>query len=1239
MNSFLISKKYFLIFLLISCLGLQIFAQGVEQGFPFIRNISPLESGFKGDNYSIIQDHRGIMYFGNYNGLLEYDGVNWRLIPINGKPIFAKTTEDKIYVGAFNQLYFLTPHTKGEIGLVPMLDSANFGQIQSIFAREDKVLFSNKNTLYLYDNTLQKLFSDQTYVHIFANGNTFLINFPDSGIMVFDMKRMYSVKESKFFINKELKGIIPLKNKYLAITESEVFMVTPQNVTKLNNSFANFISNNYRCFATLSNNNIAIGTNNNGIIIINQNCDIISIINRENGLYDNQVNSFLVDRANSLWAAFSNGLARIETPSAYSYFGYNNGIKGQVTSIVRYKKSLYVSTSEGVYIQKPIQKIDEKGKEIDKCFVRYENMTNDCRKLIVSNGQLLAGTTNGLFSIAETPKLILSGQISTLQTSVFYQDIIYAAVGNSILTLQLSGNKWTTIGGLKGFKSVITSIAESKEGMLWIGTRNEGVYSITFDDRSFHNSHIIQYKDGHGLPKVSDWIDVCFTQKGVMFSTGAGLYRFDYFKKVFVKDSLIDFNSETNAMRVNPIMEDNNKNLWMSFESENTSQKPILFAWNVPNVQRYACISEPFNRIKDFICETIYPDSGMVVWFGGFNGLVCLDFKKLREENAVASTLIRKISINKDSVLYFNTENRIGDKAKTVSISYRNRNIKVEFATPVFEKNNELLHQCKLDGFDKDWSPFSVMSSKEYTNLSPGEYVFRVRAKNLFENVSKEAVFRFTIEKPFFMTYYAMSLYLFILIAFINVLMRWRTFQFSFKEINLMKIIDERTEEYFNEKEKTESILANILPEQTVKDLKDSNKTTTRRYKMVTVLFTDIQGFTKIAETMSPDVLVDELDNLFIRFDRIIEKYNIEKIKTIGDAYMCAGGIPEKNRTNPVEIVLAALEMQYCVRGMQLHAEQENTAYWSIRIGVNTGPVIAGVIGRKKFTYDIWGDTVNIANRMETAGEVNMVNISEDTYLLINEYFDCIHRGKMPIKYKGEIDMYFVKGLKLHLTEDFLRITPNKAMKGKLDLLRFDDLEEFMFDKLENELPKNLYYHSVKHTIDVVVHVEVLALEENVSDDELFLLKTAALFHDSGFLKSMHDHESMSVEVAEDILPGYGFNRDQRAIIADLILATRMPHNPKTKLEQIICDADLDYLGRPDYLNVSRNLFHEMVELKMIKNSEYDWNKLQLKFMQNHKFFTESAKRRRNLNKSKQLEKIITQDFKFESEKQNKQKL
>ena len=209
--------------------------------------------------------------------------------------------------------------------------------------------------------------------------------------------------------------------------------------------------------------------------------------------------------------------------------------------------------------------------------------------------------------------------------------------------------------------------------------------------------------------------------------------------------------------------------------------------------------------------------------------------------------------------------------------------------------------------------------------------------------------------------------------------------------------------------ERSEDLLHNILPEEIADELKAKGSADARHFDAVTVMFTDFKGFTKLSEKLSPTELVAEIDTLFKAFDNIISKYNIEKIKTIGDSYMCAGGLPVANITHAADIVNAAIDIR---QFMQRHHEQrmsEHKLHFEIRIGIHTGPVVAGIVGDKKFSYDIWGDTVNTASRMESSGEAGKVNISGATYELVKEYFNCTYRGKIKAKNKGEIDMYFVE--------------------------------------------------------------------------------------------------------------------------------------------------------------------------------------------------------------------------------------
>ena len=223
------------------------------------------------------------------------------------------------------------------------------------------------------------------------------------------------------------------------------------------------------------------------------------------------------------------------------------------------------------------------------------------------------------------------------------------------------------------------------------------------------------------------------------------------------------------------------------------------------------------------------------------------------------------------------------------------------------------------------------------------------------------------------------------------------------------KKIEEQSAELKLDKEKIDKLLLNILPAAVARELKDQGRVRPVFFPSATIAFTDFVGFTDIAEKLTPDRLVWELHELFSRFDRIMDKYGLEKLKTIGDAYMCAGGLPDGGGSMLRNMVLAAKEMQMWLFEWNATRDKLGQPRFDARIGIHRGPVVAGVVGSKKFAFDIWGDTVNIAARVEQAGEGGKINISGEAFHLVKEYFPCQYRGKIAVKNKGEIDMYYVE--------------------------------------------------------------------------------------------------------------------------------------------------------------------------------------------------------------------------------------
>jgi ligand-binding sensor domain-containing protein/class 3 adenylate cyclase len=317
-----------------------------------------------------------------------------------------------------------------------------------------------------------------------------------------------------------------------------------------------------------------------------------------------------------------------------------------------------------------------------------------------------------------------------------------------------------------------------------------------------------------------------------------------------------------------------------------------------------------------------------------------------------------------------------------------------------------LLYFYRLVGYDKDWHGPTEQTSVSYFNLDPGDYRFSVKCTDADLMESNEAVVAFTILPPFWRTVWFGALSASLVLGFLYTGFRFRTRHLEKKSQMLAEIVRQRTEELVEEQRRSEELLNNILPAVIVRELKDKGSSEPREYRAVSILFTDFIGFTNMAASLPPVRLVGELNEVFKEFDEIIDRHGVEKLKTIGDAYLIASGLPTESPDHAIKAVNAALEMQnYIFR------RNEGSPYkWQMRAGIHSGQVVAGIVGKRKFTYDVWGDTVNIASRMESAGMPGRINISAFTFDLVKQYFECEYRGKIEAKGKGSIDMYLVIG-------------------------------------------------------------------------------------------------------------------------------------------------------------------------------------------------------------------------------------
>lgn len=523
-----------------------------------------------------------------------------------------------------------------------------------------------------------------------------------------------------------------------------------------------------------------------------------------------------------------------------------------------------------------------------------------------------------------------------------------------------------------------------------------------------------------------------------------------------------------------------------------------------------------------------------------------------------------------------------------------------------------------MEGPDDTWTAWAGRNYKEYTNLTHGKYRFMYRYRNNRGEDTGEGSFTFRVRVPWYMSTVALILYPLALLSVILILRRRTHRLFRDRQKRLEELIDERTEELQHEKEKSDSLLANMLPKGTAAEIMSTGKAAKTKYNFVTVLFSDIQGFTRIAEEMNPEALIDELDRFFFHFDSVAEKYRIEKIKTIGDAYMCAGGIPERNRTNPVEVVLAALEMQKFMETMRNDPANNAARFWDIRVGIHTGTVIAGVVGHKKIAYDIWGDTVNIASRMESSGEPGKINISGTTYEFVKEYFTCHYRGRMPVKYKGDLDMYFVTGIKPELSEP--DGTPNRKFFTRIEMIRILDVEEHVFTRYAENASPDLFFHSTDYIRSVCLNADLLARAENLEDRDYIHLRLASVFLFFGYVFDYHNPHAAAKKRAGEILAVYGFDHSTFEAVASLMSNAFSPEQDSAA-GRVLHDAVFDFTGRVDFVNMADRLFREEMAYGKVGDLK-DWFKEFIRKVKDNPFLTETARKLESVSREMQLKEL-----------------
>lgn len=444
-------------------------------------------------------------------------------------------------------------------------------------------------------------------------------------------------------------------------------------------------------------------------------------------------------------------------------------------------------------------------------------------------------------------------------------------------------------------------------------------------------------------------------------------------------------------------------------------------AWDL-NIDRFGMLDGLNHGAFDQNWNELFHENYMYIRSG--KALLKVDFEKYSEGLPQAPIILTELKVNEQSFdfqidtaysgINYQVAQAFSNIPRNLRLAHDQNHLTFFFRELNYRSPNKSKYRYRITELDSRWTDGAALNQADFRDLPAGDFTFEVQSLSDGFDWSASFYYPFKIQPAWYHSSWAYGVYLLALLGLIYLVVRWRTSKLAKDNLKLERIVNQRTFDLSEEKRKSEDLLLNILPSEVADELKEKGQAEAKLFEETSVMFTDFMAFTAISERLSPSELVAEINHCFKAFDGIMEKYGIEKIKTIGDAYMAAGGLNSPKISQPKDVILAALDMQVFMKARKMEQDKKGLPAFEMRLGIHTGPVVAGIVGVKKFQYDIWGDTVNTASRMESSGEVGKVNISQATYdLLKNDpQLSFESRGMIEVKGKGALEMWFVSKLK-----------------------------------------------------------------------------------------------------------------------------------------------------------------------------------------------------------------------------------
>ncbi|MBK7105120.1 MAG: response regulator [Ignavibacteriae bacterium] len=736
----------------------------------FVKNFSPNEynSGFQ--NWCILQDQKGFMYFGNDSGILEYDGTSWRLIKTSNNSIVRSMCMDskgRIYVAASSDFGYLDADSIGQLQFVSLRKISsnipNFGDVWDVAENSNGIYFKTQDQIFRFHNNNIKIIDSVFSYRLYKVGDDIFVRNNGIGLQKIIGNSVKFIPDGESFASIGVYDMIPFNDKILITTNTNgLFLYSGYNFTKFKTEADQFLFQNKIYNACkLFNENIAIATQRGGIIIIDKNGKFIQNINSKNGLKTDIVYDVFPDKQGSLWLAMTDGIARIEIDSPFKILPIEKTGKNYFSSIYRFKNKIYATNSFGLLYYD----------ETSLTFKTFKGISSSGYNFFSFGNSLFVLTMDGISKVNDdnTIEKLFDLTASVGCKSIIDTNIFYVNHREGINILKYKNGRFQLLIKLPQVPFEIANIIEDENGSLWLTTYYQGAIQILCKDTYLFDAvdstkiNIDYYDNNKELP--GNLASILLIDEKPFFATDKGLFNFDEETKSFNPDSILGAAFAKSTSLIKFCVEDNIHNFWILAKTEDGLEfgKAIK-----QNSDTYLWTPSPeFKRLDLSRIFTIYSDYNPIeekeiLWISYDEGLIQYSPENNRFQKHKFATFIRNVFVNHDSLVYSGTKNQ---KTSKNIFPFRNNDLVFQFTATSFDKPEQNEYQFILEGYEKNWSQWSNENIKEYTNLSSGDYTFRVKSKNIYGKIGTEDSYIFSILPPWYLTWWSYLIYAFIFLG------------------------------------------------------------------------------------------------------------------------------------------------------------------------------------------------------------------------------------------------------------------------------------------------------------------------------------------------------------------------------------------------------------------------------------------------------------------------------------------